>query len=378
MRVSHRRIELNTSKLAAGCTLFVLSLGMSSPSWAAARPAATQILAATAAHGQAPKTRATPKERKEAEKLLDRARQAMREGNLETADSLIARAEAMNVDYGMFHVGDTPKKARHDLDVRRKMARSENKKPSEKFRPELTTTDSAVGSSRAPAAATEPSKERTTSQLQAPQTDDASGLPGIGRKDTALTNSPFKRHATNAPPADLAEEADLSTPASRAKAAAAVPAADSTADPSARRKCDALLSGARRALAQGDIRRATAQVEEAKKLNVTYDFHDDSPVKVEAMVRKAKEVNEIRASRPDSEAARHQYADLLMEQAEQLLRWKEYDEAERLAMDAGRLKANYGPFDTKPDALIGQDLGPAQRTLAQRQGRGRRGRQEDR
>ncbi len=43
-----------------------------------------------------------------------------------------------------------------------------------------------------------------------------------------------------------------------------------------------------------------------------------------------------------------------MEQAEQLMRWKEYDEAERLAMDANRLKANYGPFDAKPENLLGK------------------------
>ncbi len=41
-----------------------------------------------------------------------------------------------------------------------------------------------------------------------------------------------------------------------------------------------------------------------------------------------------------------------MEQAEQLMRYKEYEEAERLAMDASRLKANYGPFDAKPEGLI--------------------------
>lgn len=48
--------------------------------------------------------------------LLSRARQAMAEGNLETADSLLKRAEGMNVAHGLFHMGDTPKKARRDWD----------------------------------------------------------------------------------------------------------------------------------------------------------------------------------------------------------------------------------------------------------------------
>ena len=52
----------------------------------------------------------------QADDLLREARQAMSEGNVEIADSKISRAEALQPKYPLLHVGDTPKKARGDLD----------------------------------------------------------------------------------------------------------------------------------------------------------------------------------------------------------------------------------------------------------------------
>jgi general secretion pathway protein D len=57
--------------------------------------------------------------RSQSDDLLRRARQAMAEGNLETAESLVSRSESMKTDYGLFHMGDTPKKARRDLEKAR-------------------------------------------------------------------------------------------------------------------------------------------------------------------------------------------------------------------------------------------------------------------
>ena len=52
----------------------------------------------------------------EADQLLHDARQAMSEGNLEIADSKITAAEKLAPKYFPLHVGDTPKRARADLD----------------------------------------------------------------------------------------------------------------------------------------------------------------------------------------------------------------------------------------------------------------------
>src|SRR5690348_1560502 len=57
--------------------------------------------------------------RTQSDDLLRRARQAMAEGNIETAESLVSRAESLKTDYGLFHMGDTPKKARRDLEKAR-------------------------------------------------------------------------------------------------------------------------------------------------------------------------------------------------------------------------------------------------------------------
>ncbi len=119
-----------------------------------------------------------------------------------------------------------------------------------------------------------------------------------------------------------------------------------------RRQSDSQLLSARRALAVGDVRRALAAVEAAKQLGVDYGYHDDKPEKIEAAIANYRQVMEILNSKQDSEAARHQLADLLMDQAQQLSRWKDYDEAERLAQSVKALRVNYGPFEAKPDAVL--------------------------
>jgi general secretion pathway protein D len=52
---------------------------------------------------------------KEADELLESARQALNENNFELADSFITRAEKLAPKYGMFHTGATPKKLRAEL-----------------------------------------------------------------------------------------------------------------------------------------------------------------------------------------------------------------------------------------------------------------------
>ncbi len=41
-----------------------------------------------------------------------------------------------------------------------------------------------------------------------------------------------------------------------------------------------------------------------------------------------------------------------MEQAEALLHWRDYDEAERLAQDVSRLGVDFGPYDAHPQRLL--------------------------
>src|SRR5262245_34512004 len=52
----------------------------------------------------------------QADDLLREARQAIADGNYEIADSKISRAEALQPKYPLFHMGDSPQKARAYLE----------------------------------------------------------------------------------------------------------------------------------------------------------------------------------------------------------------------------------------------------------------------
>ena len=80
--------------------------------------------------------------------LLRRARQAMAENDLTTADSLISRAEGLGVQYNWLYQGDTPKKARHDLDKKIAVAAASPTKPSQLLSPLGLSKDKKVADHR--------------------------------------------------------------------------------------------------------------------------------------------------------------------------------------------------------------------------------------
>src|SRR5205814_2191122 len=82
--------------------------------------------------------------------LCKRARQSMEEGNWETADSLIGRAESFQVRWPLMYLGDRPEKVRKDyLKVRAKGGAM----PSQQFKPNSTTTSAQPNGAAAPAGA---------------------------------------------------------------------------------------------------------------------------------------------------------------------------------------------------------------------------------
>lgn len=280
------------------------------------------------------KAKATPEQRREVESLLSRARAALKDGNLETADSLISRAEAIPVEYGLFHVGDTPRKCRQELEVRKRSADGPTL-PSRKSQPAGTENPEGITADPFKARSTTPPPNGVGEEVE-------DKLPSLDRDDAATARSPFSRPAMTTPPTDAEVDAEM-------PAAAAITSKPLTSD--SRQKSDSLLVAARKALAVGDVRTAKASVEGAKTLGVEYGYHDDTPARVEATIRKHEEIM-AQGERRDSEGWRRSYADLLMDQASQLMRWKDYNEAERLAADAARLEVNYGPFEAKPSALL--------------------------
>ncbi|HEX4142821.1 MAG TPA: hypothetical protein VHY91_04660 [Pirellulales bacterium] len=332
---------MNTSQFF--CRTIIVSLVLvASPPWLC-----TVALGQTAVR-QPGRPRSTPAERREVEKLLAEARQAMEDGRYETADSLISRAEALQVEFSVLHLGDTPKKARRDLDARRPQAAAtksggtqkpgEPQKPSQKFSPTPTTPETAAKSNV-------PNQGQVSAMPPAGATD-KTAIPTLERTDKAMTQNGLRRPPGVNPADEPSAEGGGVQP--HENGISRLPATEAA---ETRQRSDALLIDARRALATGDTRRATALVEQAKEMKIVYGFHDDSPAKVEALIRKSTELAEINGNRPATEAARRQRAEFLMEQSEQLLRWRVYDEAERLAADAVALRATFGPFDANPQAL---------------------------
>jgi general secretion pathway protein D len=293
-------------------------------------------LVLTSAVAQAPKAK---NDRKEVESLMARAKQALKSGDLETADALIAQAEKLNVSYTVFHFGDTPKKLRAQLNAAKRPAKNEKPaRPSGKFDPELPDPtksyngDSSTGGveeGKLPTESLDPTQE---SDLEIPASD--------GRLGKLLT--PQRSVAT--PEEEMSPEKTM--PAIQKKSpVAAAPGAPA-------RQGNPHLLAARKALAVGDVRRATAAVELAKQAPMEYGLHDDTPDKVSAAITDYANAMELLNAQQNSEAARHQLSGVLLDQAQQLVRWNDLDEAERLTHSIQSLQVNYGPFELKPEAVL--------------------------
>jgi general secretion pathway protein D len=333
---------LKASKPLPALLVFALGVASADAVIAASHPG-VHLVALAEALGQTSKSKATT-DRQEVESLMVRARAAIKERNFDAADSLISSAEKRKVEFSFFHLGDTPKKLRADLNAAKNShKKSSVERPSQKFTPNVSGEKPA--DSAAPANSF-PKPQADTRVGASGQTPDPADEPPLElpESDGRLQQStPTQRF-----PASPDKESESTT-----QLAPTAPEQPVAADenPELRRQSDSQLLAARKALAVGDVRRATSALEAARKLGISYGFHDDTPDKAEAAIRKYRQVTESTAKRHD-EASRHQLADVLMDQAQQLLRWKDYDEAERLVLHVKGLRVNYGTFEAKPEALL--------------------------
>jgi general secretion pathway protein D len=296
---------------------------------------------ATAGSGQAASPRPDDKGQQTAD-LLRRARQAMAENDLAAAESLLAQAESLGVEYNSFHLGDTPKKARRDLE--RKRSAAGPTKPSQLFSP-LTGTKNNVPASDPFAGRlndTPPPSTDIRQVLPLPRVD--SGVPG--ELPAVLKGAPLQAMAERNYPSTEPNENDLSLPPFLAKPSAQ---RGGPAGSEIRIGSGSSLLAARRALAVGDIRRAGEFVQQAKNQSLQYGPLDDTPEKVEASIRKMQELASLDKN---TEAYRRAYSRNLMEQAEALLRQGDIDEAERLCNVAATQQVAYNLIETKPQDLL--------------------------
>jgi len=291
--------------------------------------------------GQAAVPRSEDKGQQAAD-LLRRARQAMAENDLTAAESLIAQAEALGVEYNSFHLGDTPKKARRDLE--RKRSAAGVTKPSQLFSP-LAGNKKKVPASDPFAGKTSDAHSSSTDTGQVkPLPRVPSGAPA--ELPAVLNASSLQASADRNYPSTEPNENDLALPSFLTKGS---PQRSGPGGTEIRLPTGSSLLAARRALAVGDIRRAGDFLQQAKKQNLQYGPLDDTPEKVEAAIRKMQDLASLDKN---TEAYRRTYARNVMEQAEALLRHGEWDEAERLANLAAAQQATYSPIEMKPQDLL--------------------------
>lgn len=301
-----------------------------------------------------------PSDVEQADELLRLARKAMAEHNRQLADSYISRAEALNPKYGLFHTGDTPKKCRADFN--RSLG----------LNPDGTSTSAiapVAGGSKDPFLGHDSAPQQPASNdvayggqsgyptgAQAPSGPESqSGYPGGSSYPTTGAPSINLQQQT-APAAGAVQPAYFAAQTPQANYptnnSPAAPAAGGAAD-DAHLRSDMYLKSARKALADGDARRAADQVEQARALGLSYNPMEDSPEKVGGLVNRFNSVMAEQTGH-DADAYRHDYATFLMEEAKGLLAWHEYDAAEKLAGDAQNLGVQFNPVETHPDALLQQ------------------------
>lgn len=212
--------------------------------------------------------------------LLSRARQAMAEGNLETADSLLKRAEAMNVAHGLFHMGDTPKKVRRDWE-KLKQARTPGAASAASADPFTAATPTAPAATppqpTAPATAAAPPMTAPSSLpanpaakiVPLPQPSYNADIQLVGGTEPLPAAGPSAVPAVPAVP-------NLTTP-NTAPAAAAPFAANAG---SQKQRVLEMVKQARDAFAAGDANRAEQLAREADALGVPdreFGPQDDRP-----------------------------------------------------------------------------------------------------
>jgi len=249
----------------------------------------------------------------------------MAEKDFVTADSLISQADALGLKYNIFYQGDTPEKARRELE--RKRSSASPAKPSGLFSP--------LGAGR--------NKQAPSSDPFAAHPIDSSS--GAGGQQV----TPLPRIDSALPIGSLADGRSPMLYPSTQPGGNVTARTPGTMSQAQNNSSNNPLRAARLALAVGDLRRAAEFVERARGMRINYQPLDDTPDKVEGAIRRQQEIQGLDKT---TEAYARVCSRTLMEQADALLRWSEYDEADRLASRAAALRIVYSPFEQKPQELI--------------------------
>ncbi len=312
--------------------------------------------------------------------LLQRARQAISEGKLADAETLIQQAEGMNVQYETLYTGDTPARLRRELE-RVKGQTSQSQDPFALRAQSSVPAAAPVASGQMNNVAAMAKKylaqgrqalnsgniaqaETFCGEAMKLKVAYASGedTPDRLMRDIQMAKQPVMP-AGNAvaslpplPPAPAAQTAPV------APAMATQPVVDVPAE--VRRTSDRLLLSARLALATGDVAKANAAVAQARALNVPYGVKNDSPAKVANDIQSYAVAADAVQKQP-TEGNRKEFARVLLSQANTLYQLRSFDAAESLAVSAQRQNVQYTDYDRKPEDVL-RKISVARQALAAR------------
>ncbi len=303
-------------------------------------------------------------ETQQCDDLLRQARKAMNENHLQLADSFISRAEQLNpayrCDFSHGRHATTKVRARPEPSPRHSHIPPRIALASPYASAKPASDKTADGLPQNPFAARPDAGGAGNDIAAAPVAGDPSGMSRLPPVGAASGPAPWNNvAASGAYPATQASanaypstQAPISTyPSTQSPPLQIAPNNAGATPVNPKAESDTLLCGARRALAVGDVQRATMLSDNAKRLQLQYGPMDDSPARIDGLVARYKLMNAPGTNR-ESEGYRKQYAQVLMEESEGLLRWREFDEAERLADEAKQQPVQYNPVETHPDSLL--------------------------
>jgi general secretion pathway protein D len=281
------------------------------------------VLAAPAARGQ------TADPRRESDRLLAQARQAIAEGDLDRADQLVNQASALGVQYDPLTARfEGPEKVRRDI----AMLRAGSRPGATQAGAPPASPFNGAGDGRYPALLTPADPiQRQADRLSAPLAS-----------STGLDNGVFAGRSPVDP-----NTIQHNDPVSAARGGSFLPGSPASSPPGGDGK--KTLFDARRALAAGDLDQAAVLVDLAKRSGASFAPHEDTPARVEDLIQRQRQ---LAAAPGDPQSKARQQAQLLLEQAEAMLRYNDVAAARRLAEIAKTLPVRYQPYEATPDQLL--------------------------
>ncbi|MCO6455221.1 MAG: general secretion pathway protein GspD [Pirellulaceae bacterium] len=308
-------------------TVTIIALGLAAGAWgtaplAKASPHTTTLGWTTSLQVVAQFNSANADKRREADRLLKQAAQAIAESKFELAEQLISQAEQTGAKYDAIFARfiDTPEKLRAELAEKKAAAQNVPGPPGNLYDGSPPAAGGAAGRAIAPAS------------FDAPLGESGTGTAGGG--------------SFAGPAFEPTGQPDAGPAPGTFNAGRAAPEAMTA-------QGHGLLGVARQALAAGNYPQAMNLVAQARQLGAVYPLNADSPDKVEAHIREARNFAAGPLPGVDQTDFQRQYAQHLMQQAEYLLLY--HDDpvpAERLARQAKALPVQYGQFERTPDQLL--------------------------